>query len=95
MNKGIPSIAPAILDPVMSFRGAPGIIVPELRQQPPIMPMEASVTQRIAAGQAITDLASAVKELIDNALDAGAQTINSKLRHAELDFFPSGVELTF
>ena len=89
MNQGVPSKAPVVLDPIMAdpimaFGGAPGIIVPKLRQQPPIMPMEASVTQRIAAGQAITDLASAVKELIDNALDAGAQIINSKLRHPEL-----------
>ena len=45
-----------------------------------IIPMEASSVQRIVAGQAITDLASAVKELIDNALDAGSRTINSKSR---------------
>ncbi len=43
-----------------------------------IVPMDASSVQRIVAGQAITDLASAVKELIDNALDAGSKTINSK-----------------
>jgi sensor histidine kinase regulating citrate/malate metabolism len=43
-----------------------------------IIPMDSASVQRIVAGQAITDLASAVKELIDNALDAGAETINSK-----------------
>lgn len=43
-----------------------------------IIPMQASSVQRIVAGQAITDLASAIKELIDNALDAGSNTINSK-----------------
>lgn len=43
-----------------------------------IVPMDASSVQRIVAGQAITDLSSAVKELIDNALDAGSKTINSK-----------------
>lgn len=43
-----------------------------------IIPMDAGSVQRIVAGQAVTDLASAVKELVDNALDAGAKTINSK-----------------
>jgi hypothetical protein len=47
-------------------------------EQAVIIPMEAASVQRIVAGQAITDLASAVKELVDNALDAGAKVINSK-----------------
>lgn len=41
-----------------------------------IRAIEESSRQRIAAGQAIQDLASAVKELVDNALDAQSQTIN-------------------
>ena len=45
-----------------------------------IVPMDSSSVQRIVAGQAISDLASAVKELIDNALDAGSKTINSKFK---------------
>jgi DNA mismatch repair protein PMS2 len=32
--------------------------------------------RRIVAGQAILDLSSCVKELIDNALDAGSTNIN-------------------
>lgn len=43
-----------------------------------IVPMSSGSVQRIVAGQAVTDLSSAVKELVDNALDAGAKTINSK-----------------
>ena len=43
-----------------------------------IRPIPADAVRRIVAGQAVTDLASAVKELVDNALDAGSKTINSK-----------------
>jgi DNA mismatch repair protein PMS2 len=43
-----------------------------------IRPIEAESVRRIVAGQAVTDLASAVKELVDNALDAGSKSINSK-----------------
>ncbi len=43
-----------------------------------IRPIDEESIRRIVAGQAITDLASAVKELVDNALDAGSKSINSK-----------------
>ena len=49
-----------------------------------IVPMDNGSIQRIVAGQAVTDLASAVKELVDNALDAGAKTINSMYRNTEI-----------
>ena len=44
-----------------------------------IRPMPAESVRRIVAGQAIYDLASCTKELIDNALDAGSKNINSEL----------------
>jgi sensor histidine kinase regulating citrate/malate metabolism len=43
-----------------------------------IAKLEASSIDRVVAGQAVTDLASAVKELVDNALDANSKTIKSK-----------------
>ena len=42
-----------------------------------IKPIEEESVRRIVAGQAVSDLASAVKELVDNALDAGSKSINS------------------
>jgi hypothetical protein len=49
-------------------------------QPPPPMPIQslpAESVRRIMAGQAILDLAGCVKELVDNALDAGSTNINS------------------
>lgn len=40
-----------------------------------IKPISAAVSHRICSGQVITDLATAVKELVENALDAGATSI--------------------
>lgn len=54
-------------------------------QKASILPMEESSIQRIVAGQAVTDLASATKELIDNALDAGAKSINIRLFNQGID----------
>jgi len=41
--------------------------------------LPASVVRTLVGGTAISDLASAVKELVDNALDAGACTVNVRL----------------
>lgn len=40
-----------------------------------IAPVPAAAVHRIASGQVILDLATAVKELLENALDAGATNI--------------------
>ncbi|TYZ68801.1 hypothetical protein PybrP1_005217 [[Pythium] brassicae (nom. inval.)] len=40
--------------------------------------------QRICSGQAVVDLATAVKELVENALDAGATLVDVKLRDCGL-----------
>jgi hypothetical protein len=49
--------------------------------------MDNSTIHRMVAGQAVADLASAVKELVDNALDAGATRINSTFESARRSFF--------
>lgn len=53
----------------------------EQEEQSPqlIQPIPSQAIQRIVAGQAITDLSSAVKELVDNSIDAGAQRVTSEL----------------
>ena len=42
---------------------------------PLIRPIPEGSVGRIVAGQAVTDLGSAVKELLDNAIDAGARRV--------------------
>lgn len=44
-----------------------------------IRSLPAVSAHRIVAGQAVADMASAVKELVDNALDAGARSVNIRL----------------
>jgi len=48
------------------------------QQHRAILPMPEDSVRRIVAGQAVFDLSSCVKELLDNALDAGSKSINSK-----------------
>ena len=43
-----------------------------------IVPIQQQDVQRIVAGQVISDLASTVKELVDNALDSGSKSVNSE-----------------
>jgi DNA mismatch repair protein PMS2 len=45
-----------------------------------IKPIDASAVHRICSGQVILDLSTAVKELVENALDAGATTIEVRLK---------------
>ncbi len=43
-----------------------------------ILPIPQQDVRRIVSGQVISDMSSAVKELLDNAVDAGATSINGK-----------------
>lgn len=47
---------------------------------PSIKPINKSVIHRICSGQVILDLPSAVKELVENSLDAGATSIEISLK---------------
>jgi DNA mismatch repair ATPase MutL len=40
-----------------------------------IVPIDKGVVHKICSGQVILDIATAVKELVENALDAGANNI--------------------
>jgi len=62
----------------------------EINETPAIQQIAPSSVQRLVAGQAITDLSSAVKELVDNAIDAGATRIHIKLYEQGLE----GIEVS-
>lgn len=52
-----------------------------------IKPINKSVVHRICAGQVILDLSSAVKELVENSLDAGASSIEIALKEYGEEWF--------
>ncbi|KAJ4847438.1 hypothetical protein Tsubulata_030681, partial [Turnera subulata] len=52
-----------------------------------IRPINKGVVHRICAGQVILDLSSAVKELVENSLDAGATSIEISLKDHGLESF--------
>ncbi|XP_052172567.1 DNA mismatch repair protein PMS1 isoform X5 [Diospyros lotus] len=53
----------------------------------PIRPINKGVVHRICAGQVILDLSSAVKELVENSLDAGATSIEISLKEYGEELF--------
>eukprot|EP00741_Cyanophora_paradoxa_P000117 tig00000057_g112.t1 len=54
---------------------------------PEIKPIDSSSRHRICSGQVILDLATAVKELVENAADAGATSIEVRLKDYGADQF--------
>jgi len=47
---------------------------------PEIKPIQTATIHQICSGQVVLDLATAVKELIENSLDAGADNIGNYLQ---------------
>ncbi|CAK9310096.1 unnamed protein product [Citrullus colocynthis] len=60
-----------------------GIVV----DSPTIKPINKGIVHRICAGQVILDLSSAVKELVENSLDAGATSIEIALKDYGEEWF--------
>ena len=52
-----------------------------------IQPIDKSSIQKICCGQVIVDLATAVKELVENSLDACASSIEVKLKEMGIEGF--------
>nr|QHA10207.1 PMS1 [Allium cepa] len=59
----------------------------EIASSPTIKPINKSVVHRICSGQVILDLQSAVKELLENSLDAGATCIEINLKEHGEEYF--------
>jgi hypothetical protein len=58
---------------------------PSYYQTAPIRQLADADARRVTAAQAVPDLAAALKELVENALDAGAQAITVCLRSSGLE----------
>lgn len=54
---------------------------------PAIRPINRSAVHRICSGQVILDLSSAVKELVENSLDAGATSVEVALKDYGEEWF--------
>lgn len=52
-----------------------------------IKPIKKNAIHRICSGQVILDLSSAIKELVENSLDAGATCIDISLKEHGVDSF--------
>jgi DNA mismatch repair protein MutL len=96
-------------DPLVSVPASPRPRVPASARSPalplPIAVLPAEVAERIAAGEVIERPTSAVRELLDNSLDAGAREITVEIRGGGLEIVrvsddgsgipPDQVELAF
>uniref|UniRef100_H2Z2E3 DNA mismatch repair protein S5 domain-containing protein n=1 Tax=Ciona savignyi TaxID=51511 RepID=H2Z2E3_CIOSA len=49
-----------------------------------ISPIDPTAVHRICSGQVVNDIATAVKELVENSLDSGASTIDVRLKSSGL-----------
>lgn len=49
-------------------------------RMPAIAPIDQASVHRITSGQVVVDLRTAIKELVENSLDAGATAIGSSVR---------------
>ena len=60
----------------------------QMESGPRIKPIDKAAVHRICSGQVVLDLATAVKELIENAVDAGATNIEVCLLNKSIQRLP-------